>query len=479
MKLPTFMVLQFIAFHRMIHSPLEKYCLDNNVNTESNAYGLSIHPMREVLYAELHSRPFQVLPSPARISYLAVMVGPDHKQKEFDHFCDLYEQFQQLPPSEDGVCYEVDFGALRVRREKHLEFTSYMFINVETNALISPFDDNALSSLPPDWLATLPGTVIAAFHVAVEDARTQPEPDLLSVKSGFESMRLVGSRPQNGDAQVWTTFQLHSDGCGRFLIYNKNMSDSQLGRMVQRVVEIETYRLMALLGLPIARKYNSQLAKMDEQLATTTARLADANEKLDEQVLLAELIDMAAWVEAARAQTTFRFSATNAYHDLVLKRLTELKEDEVSGHLTITEFMTRRLTPAVRTCKATGEHLENLSRRIDRVSDMMRTRVEMTIQSQNQHLLASMDRRSKIQLAMQHTVEGLSVAAISYYSVGLLKFMIEAVYDKGVQFDKSLAIGISVPLVVGGVWFTTRKIHQRFLLLAKAKEEQEKRNKEE
>ncbi|WP_245959042.1 DUF3422 family protein [Marinomonas pollencensis] len=446
------------------------------MNKESNAYGLSIHPMREELYAELHSRPFQVLSSPARISYLAVMLGADDKQEEFEHFCRLYQHFQQQPPSQEGVCYEVDFGSLRVRREKHLEFTSYMFINTDTNQAVSPFASHALAILPDAWLAALPGTIIAAFHIAIEDARTQPEPDLVSVKSGFESMRLVGSRPQNGDAQVWTTFQLHSDGCGRFLIYNKNMSDSQLGRMVQRVVEIETYRLMALLGLPIARKYNAQLAKMDEQLATTTARLADSNEKLDEQALLAELIDMAAWVEAARAQTTFRFSATNAYHDLVLKRLAELKEDEVSGHLTITEFMTRRLTPAVRTCKATGDHLENLSRRIDRVSDMMRTRVEMSIQSQNQHLLASMDRRSKIQLAMQHTVEGLSVAAISYYSVGLLKFIIEAVYDKGVQFDKSLALGLSVPLVVGGVWFTTRKIHKRFLLLAKAREEKEKRS---
>jgi uncharacterized membrane-anchored protein len=72
---------------------------------------------------------------------------------------------------------------------------------------------------------------------------------------------------------------------------------------------------------------------------------------------------------------------------------------------------------------------------------------------------------------MQHTVEGLSVAAISYYSVGLLKFLIEAVYDKGVSFDKSLVIGLSVPLVVGSVWLATRKIHKRFLLLAKAKEE--------
>ncbi|TYL48337.1 DUF3422 family protein [Marinomonas sp. IMCC 4694] len=441
------------------------------MNTVDNTYGLAIHPLRHALYAELHSRPFQVLPSPARISYLAVMVNPDQKHREFEHFRTLYEHFKGTPPEHDSVCFEVQFGDFKIRRDKHLEFTSYMITCEQVDATLGFFDQNALSCLPMDWLAHLPGKVIAAFHVAVEDARTIPEPDLALVKSHFEGMRLVGSRPQNGDAQVWTSFQLHSDGCGRFLIYNKSMSDSQLGRMVQRVVEIETYRLMALLALPTARQYNAELVIMDEKLARTTGNLADPGEASDAQTLLSELIKMAAWVEAARAKTSFRFSASRAYHELVLKRLNELKEDEVSGHLTVTEFMTRRLTPAVRTCNTTNEHLENLSMRIDRVSDMMRTQVEMSIQSQNQQLLTSMDRRSKIQLAMQHTVEGLSVAAISYYSVGLLKFLIEAVYDKGVSFDKSLVIGLSVPLVVGGVWLATRKIHKRFLQLAKAKDE--------
>ncbi|WP_421930359.1 DUF3422 family protein [Marinomonas hwangdonensis] len=430
-----------------------------------------MHPLRDALYAELHSRPFQVLPSPARVSYLAVMVRSEQKQPEFEHFCSLYRYFGGVPPKEDGVCFEVDFGDFKIRRDKHLEFTSYMVTHRQVDSSLPFFDQTALSCLPSDWLSAIPGETIAAFHVAVEDARTIPEADIALVKGHFEGMRLVGSRPQNGDAQVWTSFRLHSDGCGRFLIYNKGMSDSQLGRMVQRVVEIETYRLLALLALPMARRYNAKLVTMDEQLARTTSNLADATESLDEQALLSELIEMAAWVEATRAKTAFRFSATRAYHDLVIKNLNELKEDEVSGHLTLTEFMTRRLTPAVRTCKTTGEHLENLSMRIDRVSDMMRTQVEMSIQSQNQQLLTSMDRRSKIQLAMQHTVEGLSVAAISYYSVGLLKFLIEAVYDKGVSFDKSLVIGLSVPLVVGGVWFATRRIHKRFLLLAKAKEE--------
>ncbi len=438
----------------------------------NNDYGLDIHPLRDSLYAELHSRPFHVIPSPSRVTYLAVLCDSKTRAEQFDHFQQLFELMDETPPDEDNVCIEADFGNLRVRREKHLEFTSYTFVNLDVERCRDPFDCTGLTPVPKDWLRAIPGTVVAAFHVSIEDAREQPEPELPIVKSFFEKMRLVGSSPQDGDARVWTTFQLHSDGFGRFLIYNKSMSDSQLGRLTQRVIEIETYRLMALLALPLAREYNPQLSEMDLRLADTTSGLA-RNDDLDERDLLGKLTDMAAWVEAVRAKTTFRFSATRAYHELVLNRLSELREDEVSGHLTITEFMTRRLTPAVRTCESISERLENLSRRIDRVSDMMRTRVELSIQGQNQDLLASMDRRSKIQLMMQHTVEGLSVAAISYYMVGLLKYLIEALYNSGVNIDKSLTVGISVPVVILVVWFATRKIHKRFLALATEKADRE------
>ncbi len=430
---------------------------------------MKLHPQRDSLYAELHSRPFQVIPTPSRVTHIAVQCTEDEKHQQFTHLCELCEALEIAAPLKDSICIELEAGPLKIRREKHMEFASYTFICLPDPAgqgSASPFEQMAISLLPSGWLSRLPGLVVAAFHVAVEDGRDQRDLMLPVVKRYFEGMRLVGSSPQNGDARVWTTFQLHSDGFGRILVYNKKMSDSQLGRLVQRLMEIETYRLMALLALETARKFSPALAEMDAELAAVTGRLALRSQAHNEQEILSQLTDMAARVESCRADSTFRFSATQAYHALVMQRLSELREDEVSGHLTISEFMTRRLTPAVRTCEAVGKRLEDLSRRIDRVSDMMRTRVELSIQAQNQQLLASMDRRSRIQLMMQHTVEGLSVAAISYYAVGLVKYLLEAFYNRGIEFDKSLVLGLSVPLIVGTVWFFTRRIHRHFLRLA-------------
>ncbi len=432
---------------------------------------LELHPLRESLYDELHSRPFQVIPSPARITHIALQVDEAQKSAQFEHLQRLHQQLGYAVPQQETHCYEQTFGDLRIRWEKHLEFTSYTFIDLAPAGSDDPFARPSIASLPSGWLEQLPGTVIAAFHIAIEDARQKLEPEPLAVKPWFEEMRLVGSSPQNGDARVWTSFRLHSDGFGRFLVFNKRMSDSQLGRLIQRLMEIETYRLMALLALPDARRISPALGQMDAQLAQITQLLAEQSATdagaADEGALLAELTAMSARIEAFRAQTTFRFSATRAYADLIRSRLEELREDEVSGHLTLNEFLGRRLLPAVRTCQDVGVRLEDLSRRVDRVSDMMRTRVELAIQQQNRELLGSMDRRSRIQLMMQHTVEGLSVAAISYYLVGLVKYLLEALYGAGVKFDKSLATGAAVPVVLLIVWLATRRIHHHFHVMAK------------
>jgi uncharacterized membrane-anchored protein len=432
----------------------------------SSLSALAIHPLRDDLYNELHSRPFQVLPTPARVTHIAVLTRPEQRDAQFRHLQRLHRLLGQPEPQQEVSCFEKTFGNLRVRREMHMEFASYTFINLDPAQNGAPFSETGISMLPQGWLEELAGTVIAAFHIDLQAQSGQGLEDLDYVRQHFEGLRLVGSSPQEGAARVWGTFKLHSDGFGRFLVMNHHMSDSQLGRLTQRLMEIETYRLMSLLALPLARETTPSLNDMDQKLVEITQSLAD-NRDVDEPALLAELTAIAARIEAFRAHSTFRFSATRAYHRLVLTRLDELREDELSGHLTITEFMTRRLTPAVKTCEAVSERLEDLSRRVDRASDMMRTRVELAIQSQNQQLLSSMDRRSKIQLMMQHTVEGFSVVAITYYLIGLLKLALDSLQQAGFSVNPPWVLGVAIPVVLLLVYLGVRVVHHRFLRMAK------------
>lgn len=426
---------------------------------------LDLHPLRGELYNELHSRPFQVIACPARVTHIALMTAPEQRAEQFRHLQALHTRLGFEPPVQEISCYEKDFGSLRLRREMHMEFASYTFINRGSDSA-NPFAETGISPLPDDWLEELPGQVVAAFHVDLQQVEAGPDEDLARVRPWFENMRLVGSSPQAGAARIWGSFQLHNDGFGRFMVLNRSLSDSQLGRLTQRILEIETYRLMSLLALPLAREISPQLVDMDDKLAAITQSLAD-NRDIDEPAILDKLTNIAARIEAFRAHSTFRFSATRAYHRLVLARLEALREDELSGHLTFTEFMTRRLTPAVETCESVNERLEDLSRRVDRASDMMRARVELAIQSQNRELLSNMDRRSRIQLMMQHTVEGLSVVAISYYLIGLLKLGLESAHDYGLHFDKSLILGLSIPGVLLAVFLSVRRIHSRFIRMAR------------
>lgn len=426
---------------------------------------LEWHPQRGALINELHSRPFRAINSGTSITHLALLSDESVKEAEAQHLQLLIEELGADHSVSSGALNSFSIGSFDVRMERHLEFTSLTFTDGTQQSLEQPFDRTALDRLPQGWLEQMPGTVVAAFHVRVDDA-TDPMPTPNEVRPLFNDQMLVGSAPLNGQAQVWTSFRLHEGGFGRFLVLNRSLSVTQLGRMVQRTIEVETYRMMALLGFPDARALTPVLAQMDNKLVALTNRLADNNDD-DDASILRELTDMAASIEAHRARTSFRVNATRAYHDIMLTRLDELREDEVSGHLTMREFLTRRLSPAVRSSETMQKRLDDLSTRIHRTSVMMRTRVELAIQNQNRELLGSMDRRSKVQLMMQHTVEGLSVAAISYYLVGLVKYLTDAAASSGMQFDKSLVTGISVPIILGSVFYVTRRIHSRFHELAK------------
>ena len=114
----------------------------------------------------------------------------------------------------------------------------------------------------------------------------------------------------------------------------------------------------------------------------------------------------------------------------------------------------------MRTCRSIEERQANLSRKLARTTALLRSWVDLQLEQQNSELLQSMNRRAKLQLRLQQTVEGLSVAAVSYYVVGLVGYVAKAARDAGLPVNPSLATGIAVPIVVLVIWLLVRRIRR-------------------
>jgi uncharacterized membrane-anchored protein len=243
------------------------------------------------------------------------------------------------------------------------------------------------------------------------------------------------------------------------VIAPEGTSQTRAGRIAARLLELETYRLMALRGLPVVKALGPMLAQAESALVRITAQLEDKS--ASDQELLDTLVSLAAGVERAIAAHSYRFAATQAYYALVNQRIRELREKAIPGTQTLGEFMQRRLSPAMATVAATGQRLASLSERVARASDLLRTRVNIATEVQNQQLLEKLTRGQELQLRLQSTVEGLSIAAISYYVISLLLYGGKALKAAGLPINPEMAAGALVPVVLWAVWRTTRRIHAK------------------
>ena len=410
------------------------------------------HPERFALAGEVHARPPEPLSTPSRASYLAVMVAADEREAEIAHLARLCERYSVAGPAPDVTHFSTRLGALRLKWERHGEFSSWTL--VAEGAERAPFAEPALSLLPQGWLAGLPGSTLMAAHVVVAEA-SGTLPDEAELARHFDDHFVVGAEISDGDALAYTDFRIHGDGCSRFLLLGRGLAPRAAGRIVQRLFEIEAYRMVALLALPIARRLAPRIVAIENALATLTGGIA-REEGADEK-LLHELTRLAAEVESGLAASQFRFGACRAYAELVRTRIAALRETRLGGTSTIGAFMARRFEPAVATCLTVSSRLHDLSERVAQASALLSTRVDITRERQNQALLVSMNRRARLQLRLQQTVEGLSVAAIAYYLVGLVGYLAKGLKAGGVPLDAELTMGLSVPVVAAMVFMAVRR----------------------
>ncbi len=415
----------------------------------------SDHPQRQILADEVHARPSEALAAPARASVLALLLDADERRLERAAIERLCRVMAVETPAPDVRQFSVQLGPVRLRWERHGEFSTYTLI--AAGAPTPAFAETAPMLLPQGWMASLPGQTMLAAHAVVlpagagdlpsADARADAPDSALAalLDDAFAGHGVIGSEVGDGAALAFTDFRLHADGCARFVLVDRDMSANECGRLLQRLFEIETYRMFALLALPIAVRQSGRLGAIEKSLAELTDAIAHGT--AHEEALLHEVTRLAAEVESGIAASQFRFGASRAYGDLVHTRIAELRERRLAGLQTIEEFMVRRFDPAVATCANVSQRMRDIAERIAHASGLLATRVGIAREQQNQHLLASMDRRSQLQLRLQQTVEGLSVAAITYYGAGLSSYVAKALKAAGLRVDEALVVGFAIPFI--------------------------------
>jgi len=421
---------------------------------------LQDHPLRYALTNELHARPFPSLPAPCEAVYLAIKQPIDAANRDRGadraHLLALLDRHGAVHPQPEATHFSSTLGRHDLKWESHTEFVTY---SAFSSGLAERAFDPALAEVfPAAWLAEAPGKRLAAVTIRVEFMPEDPAEITARLDQWFVPESLACATIIEGGAVVAGDFRIDAAGQMRFAVFVKPGTGARrVGRIVQRLCEVETYRAMSMLGLGRARELTARLNALDPQLSSLVMGMTD-EARLSEETLHA-LLAVSAELEGLAMQHSFRFGATGAYEAIVLQRIEVLRETRFEGRQTFTEFFMRRYDPAMRTVKSAERRLVQMAERATRAGELLRTRVDVERSAQNQRVLESMDKRADLQLRLQHTVEGLSVVAISYYAVSLASYLVLP-FAEAAHLQKSLVTAVLVPLVVGAVWLMVRRIRK-------------------
>lgn len=417
------------------------------------------HPLRYALANELHARPFPVASMPCTVVFLAIKkpeaaVARD-RCEDLAHLIDLLDRHGAQHPQPDATHYAGQIGRHWLKWEQHTEFVTYTAIaqNVSDRA----FNPADFEVFPPDWLMASPGQRVTSAMVRVVKRESN---DVVKSKllDWFEPESLAVARVLDDAAICASDFRIDPAGHMRFALFvAEGTGRRRTGRIIQRLCEIETYKAMSMLGFARVKQLMPRIGELDGQLTRLMGQMTDNSAQPD--VLLQDLLSTSIELETLSARCSFRFGATGAYEAIVNQRIEVLREQRFEGGQNFADFMMRRYDPAIRTVKSTERRLQALSDRAIRAGELLRTRVDVERSAQNQALLESMDRRADLALRLQHTVEGLSVVAISYYAVSLVSYLLYPLTASGIS-KGMLTAAVTIP-VVAGVWYAVRRIRKR------------------
>ena len=422
-------------------------------------FHLTQHPLRAAILNEVHARPFAPLATPKRILHFGFLTDEAGARADRQRLGDTCVGQGTPGPQPFEKHFRVPFGPTSLRWEQHSEFTTYTW---ETPADVgdAPFTPNAatlesrLQSMPP------PGPLLVAIDLHILPQQEPP----IAIERCFDRPSLAIAENADGKAIYATDFRIDASGFVRILIVDRGLDQERAGALVQRVLEVETYRTLALLALPEAQRLSPSIAKIERRLAEVTNEMRKANDLASNRHLLDELTALAADLEAGAAASVYRFGATRAYDEIMRQRLQTIGERKTPGISTWTSFLARRMAPAMRTCattvftarRAVAEAVAG--RGFVANSRQCRTRKAESGTAEvdecaHAHAIAVADHGGRPVGRGDHLLRRRSVR-ISRQS---------AARGPSVPFDPAYMIAVFIPIAAFGIWSTVRRIRKHHI----------------
>ena len=406
------------------------------------------HQYRRLIDAETHARPVLPMTPPVRIRRLGFMSADDGTDLRALHgqMAVVAGATPEGPAWARQLTFDRD--GRQVTWELHNEFAT-----ITWSGPIDDWDDK-----PAGLGLELhePLRLVFATRIDVMPTATVAETAL----SGFNPLSLCYSSIFNGGAAAATDFHFDADGYTRFEVAAGGSGELRIGVIVRRLLEIETYRTMALIGLPLAREVGGRVSGYEQRLVGIMQQVGEGDTAEDHQQSLTALHKLSVDISRTVEETSFRFAASQAYGEVLAERLTRLREQAIGEFTTIDRFINNRVQPALATCKAMEKRLQALTQKVQRSIELLDARITLSIQTQNRSVLDAISQTGRSQYRLQLTVEGLSIIAISYYALGILGYAFEGLHEV-LPFTKGEMLAASAPVVVGMVFLAIRRLRRQ------------------
>ena len=403
---------------------------------------------------------------PAHIHHVAHhMADPPvdrpQSRQEFEHLL----QCLDVPEEQTVIHEKFGHGAkiapngdrLLVTWEAHTEYYSYQVWHIPDDKL-KPLDFGPLRF--PDYAMPLSplGVQVNALDILVLPHTTL---GIEEVKNMMPGPQLYGSRIFGEDISLMTTFTPDEYKRERYLILSPSFDVllTHVARTIDTLVAMENYTHLILFPFHAFAQSVDQVHQDEQRHLSQRGVIAAEIETATPQKLQDWLTVMTQdFMKVSRMAESMRYklSASVPYDRIIRANLALLHEQALEGCRRISEYVDGKTIGVADGYQQFIRRINALVNDFEGSIAVIRTKVELQLQdqnlaleNQNLKLLRNMEKTTRRQAILQHTVEGLSVIVISYYLSGLGSYVFKAMETLGWIENHDLFSGLFVPISLG------------------------------